>query len=80
MKENRNVHILSDTLEKLLKEKGGDSRAIVAVKTRATCRSLATYLNKCLLKSSIRVSPLYGKEDRNGEEGKLNVPINTKIT
>ncbi|XP_053406954.1 antiviral innate immune response receptor RIG-I-like isoform X2 [Mercenaria mercenaria] len=67
--ENPNVRILSDTLRKMLEEKGDASRAMVFVKARATCRSLATFLDKDLKNSGISASPLYGKENRGGDDG-----------
>ncbi|XP_053375268.1 antiviral innate immune response receptor RIG-I-like isoform X2 [Mercenaria mercenaria] len=67
--ENPNVRILSKTLRTMFAEKGAESRAMIFVKTRATCRALATYLDEDLQENGIKVSPLYGKEDRAGDEG-----------
>ncbi|XP_053375266.1 antiviral innate immune response receptor RIG-I-like isoform X2 [Mercenaria mercenaria] len=67
--DNPNVQILSKTLCTMFAEKGAESRAMIFVKTRATCRSLAAYLDEDLQKNGIKASPLYGKEDRAGDEG-----------
>jgi ERCC4-related helicase len=67
--ENPNVRILSDTLRKMLDDKGDDSRAMVFVKARATCRSLAAFLDRDLQSSGVKASPLYGKENRGGDDG-----------
>ncbi|XP_060585676.1 antiviral innate immune response receptor RIG-I-like [Ruditapes philippinarum] len=67
--DNPNMRILSDTLRKMMIEKGDDSRAMVFVKTRATCRSLAEFLDRDLQSSGVKASPLYGKENRGGDDG-----------
>ena len=69
--ENPNVRILSDTLRKMLVEKGEESRAMVFVKARATCRSLAAFLDRDLQTDGVRASPLYGKENRGGDDGNM---------
>ncbi|XP_053375270.1 antiviral innate immune response receptor RIG-I-like [Mercenaria mercenaria] len=76
--ENPNVQILSRTLSTMFAEKGAESRAMIFVKTRATCRSLAAYLDEDLQKNGIKVSPLYGKEDRAGDEG-MTESVQTSI-
>ena len=68
--ENPNVRLLSDTLKKMLEENGEDSRAMVFVKQRATCKRLAEFLDKDLAVIGTKVRPLYGKENRDDEEGK----------
>lgn len=67
--ENPNVRILSNTLRKMLDDKGEDSRAMVFVKARATCRSLAQFLDKDLQECGVRASPLWGKDNRGGDDG-----------
>ncbi|KAL4232865.1 Dicer-2 [Mactra antiquata] len=68
--ENPNVRTLCDTLKKALDSKGEDSRALVFVKARATCKAVAEFLDKDIGKNGgYRTSPLYGKEDRGGDEG-----------
>ncbi|KAL4232265.1 Caspase recruitment domain [Mactra antiquata] len=67
--ENPNVRTLSNTLRKMLESKGDDSRALVFVKARATCRALAEFLDKDLGQQGYRTSPLYGKENRGGDDG-----------
>ncbi|WAR20787.1 DDX58-like protein [Mya arenaria] len=46
--ENPNVKIVSGQLRQMIREKGDDSRAIVFVKARATCRALAEYIDNDL--------------------------------
>ncbi|XP_060601139.1 antiviral innate immune response receptor RIG-I-like isoform X1 [Ruditapes philippinarum] len=53
----------------MLDDKGDDSRAMVFVKARATCRSLAAFLDRDLQSSGVKASPLYGKENRGGDDG-----------
>ena len=67
--ENPNVRILSDTLKQMLTDKGEDSRAMVFVKARATCKSLAAFLNTDLRDIDVKTSPLYGKENRGSDDG-----------
>lgn len=69
--ENPNVRILSNTLKKMLEEKGDDSRAMVFVKARATCKSLAAFLDRDLGNIGVRASPLWGKDNRGGDDGKF---------
>lgn len=71
--ENPNVRLLSDTLRKMMSEKGEDSRALVFVKTRATCISLSRFLGSDLASTGVKVAPLYGKENREDEEGKAGL-------
>ena len=65
--ENPNVRLLSDTLRNMLEENGDESRAMVFVKQRATCKRLAEFLDEDL--ADIKVRPLYGKENTEDEEG-----------
>ena len=67
--ENPNVRLLSNTLRKMMEEKGEDSRAMVFVKARATCKSLAKFLDSDLAGFGTKVAPLFGKENRDDEEG-----------
>ena len=67
--ENPNVRLLSDTLRNMLEEKGDESRAMVFVKQRATCKRLAEFLDENL--ADIKVRALYGKENTEDEEGTI---------
>ncbi|XP_052286216.1 antiviral innate immune response receptor RIG-I-like isoform X1 [Dreissena polymorpha] len=66
---NPNVHTISKQLQDMLKEKGDDSRAIVFVKARATCRALAAFLDADLQDFGLRARPLFGKQTKGAEEG-----------
>lgn len=66
--ENPNVRIVCDLLKKLLANQ--DSRALVFVSARTTCKALATFLKRELNEQGIGVSPLFGQEKRAGEDGK----------
>ena len=69
--ENPNVRCLSDVLSKMFEEKGDDSRAMVFVKTRQTCKRLAEFLDEDLKGINAAAAPLYGKEKRGDDEGKI---------
>jgi len=71
--ENPNVRKVCTILTQMMKDKGVDSRAIVFVKARETCRALATFLDKELTNTGVRASPLYGKNKLAGDEGKCIV-------
>jgi len=68
--ENLNIRIVSNHLRKSIQEKGEDSRAIVFVKARATCRALAAFIDNDLKAIGVRASPLYGQQTRGADEGK----------
>ena len=68
--ENPNVRLLSDTLRKMMEEKGEESRAMIFVKSRATCKSLSRFLDTDLGNTGVKTAALYGKENREDEEGK----------
>ncbi|XP_071090165.1 interferon-induced helicase C domain-containing protein 1-like [Haliotis cracherodii] len=44
--DNPNLKVLAETLTSLLDSKGSDSRAIIFVRTRATCYALTNWLNE----------------------------------
>ncbi|XP_052770410.1 antiviral innate immune response receptor RIG-I-like [Mya arenaria] len=67
--ENPNVKIVSGQLRQMIREKGDDSRAIVFVKARATCRALAEYIDNDLREIGVRAHPLYGQQTRGLDEG-----------
>ncbi|XP_052773520.1 antiviral innate immune response receptor RIG-I-like [Mya arenaria] len=67
--ENPNVKIVSNQLRQMIEEKGDDSRAIVFVKARATCRALAEYINRDLENIGVSAHPLYGQQTRGADEG-----------
>ncbi|XP_052772055.1 antiviral innate immune response receptor RIG-I-like isoform X2 [Mya arenaria] len=67
--ENPNVKIVSDQLRQMIQEKGDDSRAIVFVKARATCRALAEYIDRDLREIGVRAHSLYGQQTRGADEG-----------
>ncbi|KAH3816686.1 hypothetical protein DPMN_118207 [Dreissena polymorpha] len=66
---NPNVQKVSELLQKMILEKGDDSRAIVFVKARATCRALAKYLDENLQKIGVKASRLYGQQTKGADEG-----------
>ena len=65
--ENPNVRNLSKVLSDMLTVGGDESRAMVFVKARATCKALAEFLNEDL--EEVEVRPLFGKDNRGNEEG-----------
>ena len=62
------MSILSGRLRDMLKNGGDDSRAMVFVKARATCKALAKFLAGDL-KDIVKTSALYGKDQRGHDEG-----------
>ena len=68
--ENPNVRLLADTLRNMMQEKAEESRAMVFVKSRATCKSLSKFLDTDLHNIGVKAAALYGKENRDDEEGK----------
>ncbi|XP_052772676.1 antiviral innate immune response receptor RIG-I-like [Mya arenaria] len=71
--ENPNVKIVSGQLRQMIREKGDDSRAIVFVKARATCRALAEYIDNDLREIGVRAHPLYGQQTRGLDEGMTEI-------
>ncbi|XP_053407031.1 antiviral innate immune response receptor RIG-I-like isoform X2 [Mercenaria mercenaria] len=67
--ENPNVHIMSSILRKHFAGVDKDSRAMVFVQARATCKALASLLNQEFSDIDIRASPLFGKENRGSDMG-----------
>ncbi|XP_060584942.1 antiviral innate immune response receptor RIG-I-like isoform X2 [Ruditapes philippinarum] len=69
--DNPNVHVLSNILSNLFagKEADANSRAMVFVHARATCRALADFLNEELESIYVKASPLTGKETRGIDKG-----------
>ncbi|XP_060565541.1 antiviral innate immune response receptor RIG-I-like isoform X2 [Ruditapes philippinarum] len=69
--DNPNVHVVSSILSNLFagKEADANSRAMVFVQTRATCRALAAFLNEELKSIYVKVSPLIGKDTRGIDKG-----------
>lgn len=77
--ENPNVRKICDLLQRMIQQKGDNSRAIVFVKARETSRALASFLNKELQQIGIRVNELYGKNQFAGDEGRCNFVTNVFI-
>jgi ERCC4-related helicase len=69
--ENPNVHVISKIISNLFigKEADANSRVMVFVHARATCRALADFLNDELEKIHVKASPLLGKETRGTDKG-----------
>ncbi|KAK3594736.1 hypothetical protein CHS0354_014161 [Potamilus streckersoni] len=69
--KNPNLEIMSKLLRDMLLDENQDqeSRALVFVKARATCTSLADYLNNVLCNDNLRVHKLTGKAATPGDEG-----------
>ena len=77
--ENPNVRLLANTLRNMMREKVEESRAMVFVKSRATCKSLSRFLDTDLADIGVRAAALYGKENRDDEEGNAVHPLWYKI-
>ncbi|XP_053407032.1 antiviral innate immune response receptor RIG-I-like isoform X1 [Mercenaria mercenaria] len=69
--ENPNVHAMSKILSNLFagEDADVDSRAMVFVHARATCRALADFLNDELEGNYVKTSPFLGKETRGADKG-----------
>lgn len=77
--ENPNVRKICDLLQRMIQQKGDNSRAIVFVKARETSRALASFLDKELQQIGIRVKELYGKNQLAGDEGRCSFVTNVFI-
>ena len=71
--ENPNVRTLSAQLRQMLSEKGDDSRAMVFVQARATCKALAEVLDLEFKDVRINVHYLFGQDTRGSITGTLFV-------
>ena len=64
---NPNVEMVCDQLKTLLQDE--NSRALIFVSARSTCKALASYLDKKLSPAGATVRPFYGKDTRAGVDG-----------
>ena len=69
--ENPNVQVSGEIIRSHFTDKDADvdSRVMVFVHARATCRALADFLNDELEDIHIKASPFIGKETRGTDKG-----------